>query len=404
MNKRILFLSNGHGEDLNGSLILQALRQQRPDLEMAAMPIVGEGNAYRRLDVAIIGPTQRLPSSGFNYISVTRFLNPVNWMRDLNFINLMKDLGSGLISLTWGQVRAVRRYSQTCDLLFATGDVVPILFAYITGRPFMVFLVSSSSYYEGRTKLPLLALLGLKSRRCLTIFTRDSHTAEDLYRRGLTKARFAGYPIMDVLTPTGKPLAIKPGQRVIALLPGSRLPEAVHNLELQLQLCEFLNQRQPMQFLAALVKSITPEQLQIVARHQGWTLTDNLHLIKGSITVACHNDAFPDILHHCDAAIGMAGTAVEQAVGLGKPVLQIIGPGPQFTYPFAEAQMRLLGESVITIGQRIATPAVLAEAADKLLAILSDASYLERCRLNGEARVGKPGGSAAIAQVLGEYL
>ena len=42
----------------------------------------------------------------------------------------------------------------------------------------------------------------------------------------------------------------------------------------------------------------------------------------------------------------MAGTATEQAIGLGKPVIQIEGKGPQFTKSFAEAQRRLLGKYV----------------------------------------------------------
>jgi len=42
----------------------------------------------------------------------------------------------------------------------------------------------------------------------------------------------------------------------------------------------------------------------------------------------------------------MAGTAAEQAIGLGKPVIQIDGKGPQFTKTFAEAQRRLLGKYV----------------------------------------------------------
>jgi len=42
----------------------------------------------------------------------------------------------------------------------------------------------------------------------------------------------------------------------------------------------------------------------------------------------------------------MAGTASEQAIGLGKPVIQIEGKGPQFTKTIAEAQRRLLGKYV----------------------------------------------------------
>lgn len=408
MGKRVLFLSNGHGEDLNSSLILQALQQQQPTVELAALPIVGEGRAYQRLGVPIIGPTETLPSGGFNYINFGRLLNPANWTRDSNPLNLVRDLLSGLVALTWGQVQAVRRYSRNCDLLMATGDVVPILFARITGRPFMAFLVSTSSYYEGRIKLPLLAWWGLRSPHCRHVFTRDAYTAQDLQRRGLSKASFAGYPVMDVLTPTGKDLQLRVDQPVVALLPGSRLPEALHNLALQLQLCSAIAEHHPCQFVAALVPSITVDQLRAIAVNHGWIITPTNAttglLTKGSLQVSYHQDAFSDILHQCDLALGMAGTAVEQAVGLGKPVVQIIGPGPQFTYPFAEAQMRLLGPSVMTVGQRPATPELLTQAAAKVMSVLADSDYRQQCVTNGRERLGDPGGSERIASHLADFL
>jgi len=401
MPKRLLFLSNGHGEDLNASLVLAALRQLAPEVDVAALPIVGEGQAYRQLGVPIIGPTQQLPSGGFLYINVFRLLNPCNWQRDLNPVNLVRDLFSGLISLTWGQVQAVRRYGRHCDLVLATGDVVPILFAYLTGQPFVAFLVSMSSYYEGRLKLPWLAQACLRSHRCRAILTRDAFTAKDLQQRGMTKARFVGYPIMDVLQPSGRDLQQQPGVATIALLPGSRLPEAHHNFALQLQLCDAITQYEAVQFQAALVPAFQDEHLQSLAQTHGWTLDSAGHLHKANgLRVMCYRDAFADILHHCDLVIGMAGTAVEQAVGLGKPVIQIIGPGPQFTYPFAEAQMRLLGPSVITVGRRMATPSLLLQAATKAIAILNDVTYRQRCRDNGKERVGPPGGSRHIAQQL----
>jgi len=55
---------------------------------------------------------------------------------------------------------------------------------------------------------------------------------------------------------------------------------------------------------------------------------------------------FDKILLKSSCCISMAGTAAEQAIGLGKPVIQIEGKGPQFTKSFAEAQRRLLGEYV----------------------------------------------------------
>jgi uncharacterized protein (TIGR03492 family) len=391
--KRILFLSNGHGEDLNASLVVKALRQASPDLEIAAMPLVGDGDAYRKLAVPIIGPTQKMPSGGIFYMSP---------------ISLLKDLWSGLIGLTLEQIQAVWRCSQTCDLLVAVGDIVPISMARLTAKPFAAFIVSTSSYYEGQIKLPWITARCLRSQKCQQIFTRDAYTAQDLQARGFHQATFAGYPVMDVLSPTGVDLNLIKGQPMVALMPGSRLPEALNNFARQLQLCEAIAADQPIQFRATLVPSIQVSDLAALATDLGWQFQPP-HLLskpvgRATVSVHCYSYAFADILQQCDLAIGMAGTAVEQAVGLGKPVIQIPGAGPQFTYRFAEAQMRLLGSSVQTVGTVAATPAVIQQAARQVIETLQDDDYRQTCVENGRERVGRPGGSAKIAHSLQTLL
>ncbi len=388
---KVLFLSNGHGEDLNASLILVALRSLEPSLQIGAMPLVGMGNAYRRLQVDIIGPTQNLPSGGIIY------LNPWNWV---------KDITSGLIGLTLQQIKAVFREKTNCDLLIAVGDIVPIAIAYLTGRPFVAFIVSTSSYYEGKLRLPWITEFCLRSPRCQRVFTRDQFTAEDLQQRGIKKAIFAGYPIMDVLQSGNYDLELEPNLPMIALLPGSRLPEAIHNLQLQLQACEAIALKHPMQFRAALVPSITEEDLQALAQKIGWHYHGSGKLVNPdqNLCVNCYWDAFANILQQCDLAIGMAGTAVEQAVGLGKPVVQIPGGGPQFTYAFAEAQMRLLGSSVKTIGKSPNDDSLFENVAKNIDKILDDSDYLETCLQNGKQRVGDAGGSVGIAQGILELI
>ena len=383
MLKQVLFLSNGHGEDLNASLIVGELQKIQPQLSIAALPLVGEGKAYQKLPVPIIAPTATMPSGGIIYT------NPFNWI---------KDIGAGLIGLTIKQIQAAFKVSKNCDLLIAVGDIVPIAIARLTGRPFVAFIVSTSSYYEGTIKLPLLTELCLRSDKCLRVFTRDKYTATDLQNRGIKKAIFAGYPIMDVLTPTGKDLELDSQIPMIALLAGSRLPEALSNLALQLQVCEEIVKIKPMQFRAAIIPSIRETDLENLAKQEGWHYLGAGKLEKNGALLYCYRDAFADILHHCDACLAMAGTAVEQAVGLGKPVLQIPGFGPQFTYPFAEAQMRLLGESVITIGKKPTEVNLFKNAAVKIVDILADSQYLHRCLENGKIRVGESGGSKNIAE------
>jgi len=93
----------------------------------------------------------------------------------------------------------------------------------------------------------------------------------------------------------------------------------------------------------------------------------------------------------------MAGTAIEQAVGLGMPVVQLVGKGPQFTYRFAEAQQRLVGQAVLTCTK----PEV---AVTLIQRVLADPVYLEKCKVNGQERVGGAGGAEQIAHEIARFM
>ena len=399
-SKRILFISNGHGEDNHTSHVIQTLRQLCPSLEMAAMPIVGEGKAYRSLKIPIIGPTQRMPSGGFFY---------------MKRLYLLKDFQSGLIGLTWRQLQAVLDYAPNCDLIMATGDFVSQTFAYLTKRPFVSFISCLSALYEGQLRLNPLLWHDLNSSRCLAVFTRDSYTAYDLQRQGLTKAQFGGIPALDWLVPAGKDLHLKANGTAIALLPGSRMPEAARNFCLELQLVVEIAKVMPelgLQFRAALIPDLM-EQLDDIAKSQGWQHQQGVltYSPPGSsadespiVEVRCYSDAFSDILCYSTLVIGMAGLAVDLAVAIGKPIIMIPGEGPQYTYQFAEAQTRLVGISAQIIGTKPATPEILKQAARRVVETLQDSDYLAKCKENGPERFGPPGASERIARFLLTYL
>lgn len=399
-SKEILFLSNGHGEDTINCQIVHALRASAPNIQVSAMPIVGDGAAYARSRVAIIGPTSPMPSGGFFYMNPMFFL---------------KDVRAGLVRLTLQQLQATREHSQRCDLVVTTGDIVAAGFAHATGRPYIIFLSAHSSYYEGQVYLGFLLNYLLLSEQCLAIFTRDALTAADLNQQGFKKAIFVGNPVMDNLSPTGKDLQLKPGVRTIAILPGSRLPEATDNLVLLLELVKEIatTATVPVQFRAALVPSLMLELDDIAAR-SGWLHREGKLVFQeikplvsdqeSTVEVICYSDAFPDILQQSNLVIGMTGTAIEQAVGLGKPVITIPGNGPSFTYRFAEAQNRLLGDSVQVIGTEPANAEIIKEAAASVDRTLQDKKYLETCVKNGLERMGRSGGSSKIADRLTKYL
>ncbi|MEM1310378.1 MAG: hypothetical protein AAGF98_12965, partial [Cyanobacteria bacterium P01_H01_bin.153] len=78
--------------------------------------------------------------------------------------------------------------------------------------------------------------------------------------------------------------------------------------------------------------------------------------------------------------------------------------GPQFNYAFAEAQDRLLGISAQTIGTGPATAETLVAAAHCLQATLPNTDYLAACVDNGRDRLGTPGASKRIAQLILDHL
>ena len=400
MSKRILFISNGHGEDNHSSFIIRKLREMLPSVDIAAMPVVGEGNAYRRLGVPIIGPTKIMPSGGFTYVD--------RWL-------LFKDIQAGLLTMLWKQLMAVRRYAPTCDLVFTTGDVVGQAFSYFCKNRYISFISPMSALYEGELKPDPFLRFFLTRERCLTVITRDPPTAVSLQKQGLSKAMYGGIPSLDYLVPTGKDIQQNPDIPAIALLPGSRLPEAIRNFKLQLQLVEdVFNLQSPetIQFYAALVPGVM-SCLPDIAHAMGWHLDNERGVLtlpssrdnqRPRAIVRCYSDAFNDIVCGCTLVVGMAGLAVDQAVAIGKPVIQIAGEGPQFTYAFAEAQDRLLGLSAQTIGTEAATPEILKKAARRLVETVQDKQYLDACVVNGRERLGTPGASERIATTILEAL
>ena len=397
-SKRILFISNGHGEDNHSSFIIRKLKETLPSVDIAAMPVVGEGNAYRRLGIPIIGPTKTMPSGGFTYVD--------RWL-------LWKDIRAGLLSLLWQQLMAVRKYAPTCDLVFTTGDVVGQTFSYFSKNKYISFISPMSALYEGELKPDPFLHFYLTRDRCQAVITRDPPTAVSLQKQGLTKAKFGGIPSLDYLVPTGKDIRQKPDIPAIALLPGSRLPEAIRNFKLQLQLvAEVVKIQSPdtIQFYAALVPGVMGCLLDL-AHSTGWQLDVDSGVLslpgngdRPKAEVRCYADAFNDIVCGCTLVVGMAGLAVDQAVAIGKPVIQIAGEGPQFTYPFAEAQNRLLGLSAQTIGTEAATPEILRQAAQRLVETIADKAYLEACVVNGRERLGTPGASERIVAIILEVL
>ena len=428
--KPVLLLSNGHGEDLSGALLAAAL--QRLGVAVEALPLVGHGDPYRRQGIAVLGHTRSYSTGGLGYTSLAGQLT---------------ELIQGQVLYLLGRYALLRRHRHRYALVVAVGDIVPLLGAWLSGRPTAMYLVAYSSHYEGRLRLPWPCGWLLRQARLLAVWSREALTASDLQAQLGRPVSFLGNPFLDPVAPdqagandqaaavagaasqmvspnqaAPAPPPSTPPARRLALLPGSRLPEALHNLELMLQMLALLpaELRQPGGLVVelALVPELELGAIAAMARPHGWQLEPAPGASASGPLLAGHGlrlllgwGRFSGILAAADLVISMAGTASEQAVGLAKPVLQLAGRGPQFTESFAEAQRRLLGSGVHcadgAAGSQAAlsATATLAAALLKQLADPAQAAALQRRleRLASE-RIGNPGGSERMAKAIMELL
>lgn len=395
--KTILFLSNGHGEDdIAGKIIDRLRRLALSGLAIHAWPMVGHGAAYRDRRIPLVGTPKLLPSDGFGTLSLTLF-----W----------RDLRAGWLSALFGQMRAARQLREQYRLTVAVGDIEVIVAAVLVRAPFLFVGAAKSAYYSGTTRHNRLEKALLR-RRCLLAFPRDRPTALEFERAGI-RSRYVGNPMMDDLEGSGETFSVPPGVTVIALLPGSRTD--VHEnvftlLAVAAATADYPGPAAPLHFLFAAPGGLDPAEVLArvrAGRAPGWR-SESLAPDdpgRGIVVKLSHargpaawivKGRFADVLHRSAAVIGVAGTANEQAVGLGRPLLTF--PTRVQGRRFVRMKMRFFGDGAIEVPAR---PDTVARA---LIDLLRDPARMVRMSLVGPQRMGSPGASAVIAETIRSVL
>ena len=403
----LLVISNGHGEDLIALRILEAVHAQSPRLRLSVLPLVGEGKAFtlpvQQGWLRLLGPNAKLPSGGFSNQSAR---------------GLLADLVAGLPLLTWRQWRCLRRVSPNMQAVLAVGDLLPLLMAWSSGRAFG-FIGTPKSDYTWSSG-PGLAISDayhrlkgsewdpwewavMKSKRCRLVAMRDRLTAWGLRRHGVS-ALAPGNPMMDGLMASHPPAALERCRRVL-LLCGSRMPEALGNAERLLRSLQGFDSRVPITLLMATGSQPSLSSLEPLLHQLGFrccpppaeALGAQACWVKGAQMLLVGNGRFNEWAHWAEVGLATAGTATEQLVGLGIPALSLPGPGPQFTLGFARRQSRLLGGAVRPCRSS-------ADLRDKLSVLLADDNLRNELGRIGRQRMGPPGGSRALAQLVKDRL
>lgn len=380
-NKRkILFISNGYGEDSIAASVIECMKELPPGVEIAGFPLVGCGGAYQSAGVPVIAPTLDLPSGG---------LIPGGWVK-----NLWMDFRSGLLSLTMRQASALCRIKNPAAVV-AVGDTYPVLLGGLFAGGRVIFIgTAKSDYFVAYSPVEKAVF----RRFCRMIFPRDEPTARTLCSSGLP-AQWVGNAMMDGITVTGDRFGIPQDRTVITLLPGSR-DFAYGDFPLMLEAAEMTARewQDPLAFVSALAPSIGLDHLEKCAAGAGFTMKRN-ELKEGVVATLCKDGVevlllrgrFGDSIHLGHIVVGQAGTGNEQAAGLGKPAIGFDSEGRKRPGWYRARQKGLLGDSLAVV-ERDARA-----VKNKVVELLGSPGEYRRMSQAGLERLGPPGGAAKMA-------
>lgn len=312
----ILILSNGMGEDQIACHLIRAFQALYPEAHFLPVPLVGEGQFYRDMGLTPVIRNPIFPSGGF--------------IR--SFSVLTQDLKAGLLSHLFFQLKTIKQLAKQGTLTLAVGDLFCLLMArHRNASPIFFLPTAKSDSFMPHSRVERWIMKAFAS----AIFTRDSLTANALSKAQLP-AFYLGNVMMDGLN-AYSPLELSSDLPVIGILPGSRL-EAYDNFVFCCDVLDLLGY-DAFQYLISVPPTLDIERLQRLSDPRPLLFSDN----------------FKGILHAADVIIGLSGTANEQAMHLGKPVIAFEGFGPQTTLQRFQEQQKLMDGRLILVHPRTAS-------------------------------------------------
>ncbi|MDR2429093.1 MAG: lipid-A-disaccharide synthase-related protein [Candidatus Margulisbacteria bacterium] len=395
MKRKILVISNGHGEDSIAVTLLENLKKvlreeelSEDDLQIIALPLVGEGLLYKNAGYSTLATWNNLPGHGF-----------------FSALNFLRDLRRGLLDNWRRQIRIIEQETPAVDLILTVGDIWPTLLASLYGqRKKIVHVATAISVYIRRYTL---AEIWLFKKYVSCVICRDLPTCTELQKFNVN-AFYAGNPMLDdpILRSTNTNLGLDKKCRRIVLIPSSRA-DAYGNILRMLNVVKHFTTKGSFQFVISLAPNLNLDRLRGALHKSDWTLLDLRHkktpiaaelFNKDSAQVYVVHGYFRECLNEASLAIGMTGTGNEQIAGLGLPLLLLKGKSPAASRGRLRHYQKLLDGAVFAPR---GSDEKIARAAHELL---SNSKRLQSMADAGRARMGTAGGSYFIARKIWYYL
>lgn len=380
--KRVLFVTNGHGEAAIAQRIGADLRTLLPDARLDHLALVGDRfkSAMRE-----VGPRGAMPSGGLIAMGNAR--------------NLARDVRAGLLRLTWSQVKFLRDARGEYDVAVAVGDVYALVMSLLTRAP---------AVFVGSAKSVDVAPYGPFEERVLARakvrFVRDEATASALRAHGVEAV--AANAIVDLFASADDArieAAVAGFAPALALFPGSR-ESAYADAGFLLNVVGVLAaSRERIGAVLSVAPGLDAVRFAADARRAGWEVAPAPHpgvpfalSRAGRVVVRGWQGALGPLLARVALVLGQAGTANEAAAAAALPVVAFEREADRRSSWYRRRQRGLLGEALAVL------PARLNDAARGVGEILDDPARRDRMGATGRSRMGTPGASRRIAERIAE--
>jgi lipid-A-disaccharide synthase len=379
MPQGILIVAGEHSGDLRGAELVSALKAREPALECFGLG----GDRMRRAGVELVHDITEISVTGFVEVlrSLPRFRRV---FRDvLRTARERRPAAAVLIDFPGFNLKLARK-------LKALG--VPVIY-YISPQVW--------AWLPGRVK---------KMARCVDKMIVIFPFEEALYRRAGIDVEFVGHPLVDALAPSVPPEAFRarhgvaPGQKLVALLPGSRRNEVEHNWPVMLGAAERIADELKARGLPGARFAVPVASPNLRGYLDTGQARADVTLLDGQAY---------DAIHAADAAIVCSGSATLETGCAGTPLV-VMYRTSALTYWIARRLVRVehIGMINILAGERLAPEYVQRAARSEPIAcdvvrFLTDEPHAAATRqklLAARAKLGPPGAADRAARAVLGFL
>ncbi len=349
--RRILFVTNGHGEIAIAARIAADVRRLG-DVVTDHLALVGA--EFSEGDLVTVGPRRGMPSGGLVAMG--------------NIGGFARDVVAGFIPFWLEGVRFLRRAHGRYETVVAVGDVYCLWMALRARMPTFFVGTAKSAYVApyGRGECRVM-------RRAKCVFVRDAATQRVVQQCGVA-AEAPGNVITDIAQSDERfPWS---GEVRIAVLPGSR-ESAYANAAMIGNALRDVEAQRKIDVAISIAPGIDEARLLAALGLAARVWAGDLGALFAGATLA----------------IGQAGTANEAAAAAGVPVVALADSARKEDW-YRMRQRKLLDGALAIV------PSDPSLAAREILALVDDPHRRAEMSSTGRERMGNPGGAAAIARAI----